>query len=81
MVQYGAVIGGRDLHLILGYRTGDAFRHAVHRGTLAIPTFFIKGRRGRCAAARDVAQWIASLEGIALPNGSPAALHGEREQP
>ncbi len=77
MAQYGAVIGSRDLHVILGYRSGDAFRHAVHRGTLAVPTFFIKGRRGRCATVRDVALWIASLEGKAPPNDSPAALHGD----
>jgi hypothetical protein len=62
MAQYGAAISGRDLHAILGYRSGDAFRHAVHRGKLAVPTFFIDGRRGRCAATSEVARWMASLE-------------------
>ena len=61
--RFGAVVAGRDLWRLLGYRSGDAFRHAVHRGTLTVPTFFIKGRRGRCAATRDVARWIASIEG------------------
>lgn len=60
--RFGAVICGGDLRTLLGYRTGDAFRHAVHRGTLAVPTFFIPGRRGRCATTRVVAQWLADLD-------------------
>lgn len=59
--RYGAVLCGRDLRIILGYPSGDAFRHAVHRKTLPVPTFFLAGRRGRCAATRDVARWMASL--------------------
>lgn len=61
LARHGAVISGRDLRIILGYPSGDAFRHAVHRKTLPIPTFFLKGRRGRCAATWDVARWVASL--------------------
>jgi hypothetical protein len=61
LARYGAVISGRDLRIILGYPSGDAFRHAVHRKTLPIPTFFLKGRRGRCATTREVARWMAFL--------------------
>lgn len=61
LARYGAVMSGRDLRAILGYPSGDAFRHAAHRKTLPIPTFFLKGRRGRCAATRDVAHWMALL--------------------
>lgn len=78
--RFGAVVAGRDLWRLLGYRSGDAFRHAVHRGTLTVPTFFIKGRRGRCAATRDVARWIASIEEGAATNGHPATATPEGEQ-
>ncbi|MFK2931906.1 hypothetical protein [Dyella agri] len=61
LARYGAVMAGRDLRTILGYPSGDAFRHAAQRKTLPIPTFFLKGRRGRCAATRDVARWMALL--------------------
>lgn len=60
--RFGAVICGGDLRTLLGYRTGDAFRHAVYRGSLPVPSFFIPGRRGRCATARVVAQWLANLD-------------------
>lgn len=73
--RFGAVICGRDLRHLLGYRSGDAFRHAVQRGHIKTPTFFIEGRRGRCATTREVARWMASLE---HPSRSEAAV-GNRE--
>lgn len=60
---HGAVIGGRDLRHLLGYKTGDAFRQAAHRQTLPVSTFFLDGRRGRFAATKNVARWKASIEG------------------
>lgn len=62
LAEFGAVIHGAELRKILGYRTGNAFRQAVHRKTLPIRTFFEPHRRGRCAASADVAAWIASLQ-------------------
>lgn len=56
--RYGLVVAGRDLVRLLGYRTPVAFRQAAHRKTLGVDTFFIKGRRGRCARTSDVARWF-----------------------
>lgn len=60
--QYGAVISGADLRLILGFKTGSAFRQAAHRGALPVRTFFQTGRRGRSASSAAVAAWMAALE-------------------
>jgi len=75
LARFGAVMSGRDLRTILGYPSGDAFRHAVHRKTLPLPTFFLPGRRGRCAATHDVAQWMAFLGQPA--SGGPAGGQDE----
>ena len=72
--EYGPVIGGAALQRLLGYRTGAAFRQAVKRGRLVVPTFRIEGRHPRFASTRDVASWIASMEARA------EAVRGGREQ-
>jgi len=59
---YGAVVGGKELRHILGYRTGDAFRQAVRRKTLPIPTFILKGRKMRMARTHDIAVWLVSID-------------------
>ncbi len=59
---YGAVIGGRDLHHVLGYSSGDAFRQAACRKTLPVQTFKRDGFRLRFARTHDVAKWLASLD-------------------
>ncbi|WP_369157513.1 hypothetical protein [Candidatus Thiodiazotropha sp. LNASS1] len=59
---YGAVIQGRDLHHILGYSSGDAFRHAVCRKTLPVQTFKRPGYRMRFARTHDIAIWLASMD-------------------
>lgn len=59
---YGAVVGGKDLRHLLGYRTGDSFRQAVRRGKLPVPTFVPEGRRMRMARTRDIAKWLASID-------------------
>lgn len=51
------IVAGRDLVRLLGYRTSAAFRQAAHRQSLGIRTFFIRGRRGRCARTSDIARW------------------------
>lgn len=54
----GATVGGRSLTKALGYPSQDAFRKASQRGRLPIRTFEVTGRRGRFAAATDIAQWL-----------------------
>lgn len=61
LTRFGAVIGGADLRHLLGYRTGSAFRQAVHRKTLPVRTF-LQPKRGRCASSAEVAVWMASLQ-------------------
>lgn len=60
--EHGPVIGGAALWRLLGYRTSAAFRQAVKRGRLVVPTFRIEGRHPRFASTRDVALWIATME-------------------
>jgi hypothetical protein len=59
---YGAVIQGRDLHHVLGYSSGDAFRQAVCRKTLPVQTFKRPGFRMRFARTHDIAIWLASMD-------------------
>lgn len=59
---YGAVIQGRDLHHVLGYSSGDAFRHAACRKTLPVHTFKRPGYRMRFARTHDIAIWLASMD-------------------
>jgi hypothetical protein len=56
----GATVGGRSLTKALGYPSQDAFRKALQRGRLPIRTFEVTGRRGRFAAATDIARWLWS---------------------
>jgi len=55
--RFGLIVAGRDLARLLGYRTSAAFRQAAHRKSLGVRTFFIRGRRGRCARTSDIARW------------------------
>jgi hypothetical protein len=56
--RYGEVIGGDTLRLVLGFATMSAFKAAISRETLTLPTFFIKGRKGRHALTSEVAAWL-----------------------
>jgi hypothetical protein len=58
VMRHGHVIGGATLRHLLSYSSADAFRQAVRRGTVPIPTFPLPHRRGRFAIAQDVAEWI-----------------------
>lgn len=57
--RYGTMLASKDLWRELGYRSANAFRQALLRGTLDLPVFEVEHRRGRFALARDVAAWIA----------------------
>jgi len=41
-------------------------KRAIERKTLEIPTFFIKGRRGRYALTVDVANWLLNCKESAV---------------
>jgi hypothetical protein len=56
--RYGQIISARDLHLILGFKSYDAFKQAILRGNLTLQLFEIEGRRGRHAMSTDVAAWL-----------------------
>lgn len=61
---YGVIVRGKDLRHVLGYKTGDAFRQAVRRKQLPIPTFVPEGRRMRVARTHDIAKWLVSLDAV-----------------
>lgn len=58
---HGAIIGGHDLPRILGYPSSSAFRQAVHRKSVPIPTFKQPGFRMRFARTHDIAIWLALM--------------------
>ena len=58
---YGAVIGGHDLHHVLGFSSACAFRQAACRGTLPVPTFKRSGFRMRFARTHDIAKWLVAV--------------------
>jgi hypothetical protein len=68
--RFGLIVAGRDLVRLLGYRTPTAFRQAARRESLGIQTFFIRGRRGRCARTSDVARWAIAHGALVLQGGT-----------
>lgn len=57
--QYGPILTGDALRKTLGYPSMDALRQAYSRGTLPVPVFPLKNRRGKYALVKDVARWLA----------------------
>jgi hypothetical protein len=55
-------IGGAELRTVLGFKTGAAFRQAVHTGRVPVRTFIQAGRRGRFARIHDLAVWLARID-------------------
>jgi hypothetical protein len=53
------MLAGEALQRSMGYRTTDALRQAILRGTIPIKTFKIENRRGQYALVKDIAQWLA----------------------
>jgi len=64
--KYGAVIGGKDLRHVLGYRSADTFRKAVFHNRIPVPTFIPDGRNMRMARTNDIARWLASLDDLII---------------
>ena len=63
---YGPLMGGEDLWLALGFKTGPAFRHAIREHSVPLNIFEIPGRRGKFALTEDVEKW---LEEVSTPRG------------
>lgn len=81
---YGAVIGGHDLHHVLGYSSGSAFRQAACRKTVPVPTFKRPGFRMRFARTHDIAKWLVSvgreLEEIKLDEEGNPVTQGDQTE-
>lgn len=67
--QYGPLLSGRDLALVLGLPSPEALRQAFKRGHVPIPVFSLPHRRGKFALTRDAAAWLSSMRNA--PSGSP----------
>lgn len=55
----GPMLSGDNLRRALGFRSMEALRQAISRGTVPVPVFPLKNRRGKFAFASDVARWLA----------------------
>lgn len=71
----GATVGGNTLAKALGYRSQDAFRKAHQRNRLPVHTFELAGRRGRFAAATDIAQWLWRHRNVSPQNTASSRSH------
>lgn len=69
--RHGEVMGGEKLWRAFGYNTLAAFKQAITRGSLTLPTFFIEGRKGRHALTKDVATWLIKCRANA---GQPSKI-------
>lgn len=72
MKDEGSLLSGEPLRRALGYRSMDALRKAISRGTVPVRVFMLPSRRGRFALARDVALWLAAQSAADI---DPVALH------
>lgn len=57
-VRFGPTLGEKDLQKVLGYSSDKEYRIAVGEGTIPIPLFPLKDKRGLFALANDVAVWL-----------------------
>lgn len=60
--KYGALLYGHELWKVIGYPTSNAFRQAVKRKSVPVPTFKRAGYRMRFARTHDVAVWLAAMD-------------------
>ena len=71
--RYGELLPSSVLAKVLGYRSPEAYRKALHLGRLPVPVFRIAQRRGHFAFAKDTARWLAALR-IAGPKKEGVAM-------
>jgi len=58
---YGPILTDGELQRALGYRSMDAMRQSIKREAFPVPLYEIKGRRGRFAYAKDIANFLANI--------------------
>jgi hypothetical protein len=59
--KYGPMVGGKDLYMVLGFKTYGSFRLANERLQIHVRVFKIPRRRDWYALTSDLAQWLLSL--------------------
>jgi hypothetical protein len=59
--KYGPMVGGPDLVKVLGYRSNASFRRAEKLGQIDIRIFPLRGRKGKFAMTKDIADWLRKL--------------------
>ncbi|HCY15439.1 MAG TPA: hypothetical protein DHV21_05590 [Curvibacter sp.] len=72
--RYGPMMGGKDLHRALGYRSAVGFRSALSRQQVFVTVFNLAHRRGKFALTKDIAVWLAKQpQGASQPEqkGAP----------
>lgn len=69
--RHGPLMADDNLRIALGYKSMEAFRQAMSRGTLGVPVFSIPHRRGKYALVKDVAAWLATLRYEAIQESGP----------
>lgn len=72
--RHGHLLQPAVLQQELGYPTAMAFRKALTRKRVPVPTFRIEGRKGYFALARDVALWLAEQRASAGPSSNADAV-------
>lgn len=75
--EYGAVVGGRDLRRVLGFKSAASFGRAVRAGSVPLNFMNLPGRRGRFALISDIADWLESSAQTTAQPQSPK-LNSER---
>lgn len=65
LTEFGPVLSGLPLSKLLGHPSSGAFRQAVRRHGAPVALFQQGGRKGWCAATKEVALWIARTEAAA----------------
>ena len=74
-------MSGDALRRALGYRSMDALRKAISRGTAPVRVFMLPNRRGRFALARDVAMWLAAQSSTDSDSDSITHRHRKEDNP
>ena len=66
-IQQGPLLGGEQLRLALGFKSGEAFRAAARSGRVPVQLMKIAGRKGWFARTDDVLFWLRTLS---YPSGT-----------
>lgn len=61
VARHGALVSGKTLRQLLGFKSESAFRSAVLSGRVPVAVFSLAGRRGFFAKTQEVEDWLRSL--------------------